>query len=165
MTARSRRFLLAGLVFGAVLAVHYSYFALFGPHMRWVSLDDDPSGSALRFYLESGAIWLGLSYALALGFAAAWLERYREERSCNARTLSIGGVTLSGSLAVAGCYAIGCCGSPMLGVYLSLFGASFLPLAKPLAFVFTASSLGATWWWMNRRERVAATPATDCDCP
>ena len=38
----------------------------------------------------------------------------------------MGGITLSGFLAVAGCYLLGCCGSPMLAVYMSLFGVSFL---------------------------------------
>lgn len=164
MTSVRRRLILTTLVFAGVLLAHFSWFALQGPHTRWVSLDGEPP-LPLAFYLESGSVWLGLSYALALCVGVAWLDRYREERFCSAQTLTIGGATLSGSLAVAGCYAIGCCGSPMLGVYLSLFGASFLPFTKPLIFVFTASSLGATWWWMNRRT--TPTPATSdrCDCP
>ena len=158
-----RRTALAALVFTAVLFAHFAWFALRGPHTRWISLDDDSPGLPLAFYLESGSVWLGLSYALALSFAAVWLDRYREERFCAARTLSIGGVTLSGFLAVAGCYALGCCGSPMLAVYLSLFGTAFLPLTKPLVFVFTAVSLSATWWWMTARQATTAPPRSSCD--
>lgn len=155
----------ASVAFGVVLLMHFGWFALRAPQTRWVSLEDDGQGFPLVFYLESGSVWLGLSYALALSFAAGWLDRYREERFCAARTLSIGGVTVSGFLAVAGCYALGCCGSPMLAVYLSLFGTAFLPLTKPLVFVFTASSLGATWWWLTRREpgTVPSDPER-CDC-
>lgn len=89
---------------------------------------------------------------------------------CAARNLAIGGVTLSGVLAVAGCFLLGCCGSPMLAVYLSLFGAAFLPFAKPLVAGLTAASLVAGWWWMKRRERLVlaeraaseTNPACDC---
>ena len=165
MKSVPRRLVLTTLAFGAVLAAHFSWFALRGPHTRWVSLDAEPP-LPLAFYLESGSVWLGLSYALALSFAVAWLDRYREERFCAARTLSIGGVTVSGFLAVGGCYALGCCGSPMLAVYASLFGAAYLPFTEPLVFVFTAASLAAHWWWMERRERAARpAPAADtCGC-
>src|SRR5208283_3790556 len=43
-----------------------------------------------------------------------------------------GGLTLLGALMAGGCFLIGCCGSPMLAVYLSLFGAKALGLGKPL---------------------------------
>lgn len=156
MTPTVHRLVIATLVFGAVLAAHYWWVAAAGPHTQWVSLDDSPP-SATRVYLESGAIWLGLSYALALAFAAVSLERYRQERFCTARTLSIGGVTLSGFLGVAGCYALGCCGSPMLAVYMSLFGTAFLPFTKPLVFLVTATSLAAAWWWAERKRHADAS--------
>jgi hypothetical protein len=34
--------------------------------------------------------------------------------------------------ALAGCFMIGCCGSPMLGIYLGIFGAKALSVGKPL---------------------------------
>ena len=40
---------------------------------------------------------------------------------------------------------LGCCGSPMLAVYLSLFGAAFLPWAKPLIALLTTVTLFAAW--------------------
>jgi hypothetical protein len=152
-------------VFAAVLSVHFFWLTNATAQTGWLSVDDDTS--LFRAYLKSGAIWLGLSYALALSFAAWWLDRYREERFCVARTLSIGGMTLSGFLAVAGCYAVGCCGSPMLTVYLTLFGAAFLPFTKPLIFLFTATSLGATSWWVHRRRPGAGAPLRPdpCDSP
>ena len=81
----------------------------------------------------------------------------RFERSYGAaRTLAIGGVTLSGFLAVAGCFLLGCCGSPMLAVYLSLFGASFLPFARPLVAGVTTITIIVGWFWMNRWSPVPA---------
>jgi hypothetical protein len=73
-------------------------------------------------------------------------------------------------LALAGCFLVGCCGSPMLVVYLSLFGAWFLPLAKPLVAVVTTISIAAAWWWMRRKQALSDPyPAISsckgcCDC-
>jgi len=41
----------------------------------------------------------------------------------------------------------------MLALYLSLFGAWFLPLAKPLVAAVTTLSIIGAWWWMKRRHR------------
>jgi len=109
--------------------------------------------SALAHYVESQDYWLGYSYALALSFSVLALRRYREGRFCAARNMAIGGATFTGFLAVAGCFLAGCCGSPMLVVYLNLFGAAFLPLAKPLMAGVTTISIGTSWWWMNRVGR------------
>jgi hypothetical protein len=122
---------------------------------RWLSAPGTET-SWLRLYLESQSYWLGYSYALALSFAAVALRRYREQRLCAARNLAIGSVTLSGFLAVAGCFLLGCCGSPMLAVYLSLFGASFLPFAGPLVAGVTTITIIVGWFWMNRWSPVPA---------
>jgi hypothetical protein len=42
----------------------------------------------------------------------------------------------------------------MLVVYLNLFGAGFLPLAKPLVAVVTTLSIIGAWWWMKRHGPV-----------
>ena len=153
-----RRLLLPLGVFLGVAAAHYLWSGLFPEvdpaQARWASLPGAGS-SWLQRYVESGSYWLGYSYALSLAFAAAALCWYREERVSSAKTLALGGVTLSGFLALAGCFLVGCCGSPMLVVYLSLFGAWFLPLAKPLVAVVTTISIIGAWWWMKRRGAVA----------
>lgn len=156
------RFLLPLGVFLGVAAAHYVWSGLFPEvapaQARWASLPGaEPSW--LSRYLETQGYWLGYSYALSLAFAAAALRRYREERYCSTKTLAIGGLTFSGFLALAGCFLAGCCGSPMLVVYLSLFGAWFLPLAKPLAAVITTLSIIGAWWWMKRRYRSMAFQA------
>jgi hypothetical protein len=45
------------------------------------------------------------------------------------KRLAIGGFSLTGFLVATGCFLVGCCGSPMLVVYLNLFGAA-LSLVK-----------------------------------
>lgn len=158
-----RRALLPMVTFFGFLALHYVWLGIFSPQTRWVLLGDGGRSSWMRRYVETESYWLGLSYAISLAFAVVCLRRYREERSCGAQQLAIGGVTFSGLLALAGCYLLGCCGSPMLAVYLSLFGTAFLPLAQPIVFSLTVLWILVGWWWMNqRRAWPAARAARDC---
>ncbi|MBI2840628.1 MAG: hypothetical protein HYX75_20115 [Acidobacteria bacterium] len=162
-----RAFLPAG-VFLVVAAVHYVWIGI-SPEQslvqdRWVAVPAVTDVSWLQRYIETQGYYLGFSYALSIAFAANALRRYREQHFCAGRTLAIGGVTLSGFLAVAGCYLLGCCGSPVLAVYLNLFGAAFLPLAKPLLALMTAISIIGAWLWMNRHKPTSApgTKTTPC---
>ncbi len=143
---------LPAAVFLAVAAAHFAWLGAFpeaDPEQgRWVLLPPQESWGAR--YLESGAYWLGYSYGLASAFAAAAVERFLRERSCASRRMAVGGVTFTGALAVAGCFLVGCCGSPMLAVWLGLFGAAFLPFAKPLVAAATTLTVGIGWWLMAR---------------
>jgi hypothetical protein len=147
-------------VFGGVAAFHFVWLGLFPEKgQAEESCEGECACEAptrLGRYMAGQSYWLGYSYAGSLTFAATALRRYRERRLCTARNLAIGGVTVSGVLAVVGCYLLGCCGSPMLPIYLSLFGAAFVPLAKPLVAGLTTLSLLAAWWWVRRQERRAA---------
>lgn len=116
-------------------------------------------------YVGTQGYWLGFSYGLSLAFAAYAFRKFREDRLRSARNAAWGGLTLSGILAVSGCWLVGCCGSPMLGVYLGLFGAAFLPFAKPLVAGVTVLSVAGTWFWMRRRGRGgAACGPGACGC-
>lgn len=172
---RWRRLLMPATVFGAVAVVHYVWIGVFPEQdpaqSGWASLEGIAGASWWRRYVETQSYWMGLSCALPLGFAAYALRRYREERRCSARNLAVGGITFSGFLAVLGCYLLGCCGSPMLAVYLNLFGAAFLPLAKPLIAGVTVVLTAGAWFWMHRRAvrnhglDASEEAPTDCGCP
>lgn len=142
-----RRALLPLMVFLGILGAHFVWLGLFPEQdpaqSRWADVPSDRSW--LKAYFEGGHFWLGYSYGVSLAFAAAALRTYRERRLKAGRNLALGGLSFSGALAVAGCYLLGCCGSPMLAVYLSLFGAAFLPWAKPLVAGITTVSLIAAW--------------------
>jgi hypothetical protein len=154
-----RQALLPGGVLLAVLCIHFVWLGVFpetnSVQDRWVTAGPNPQGSWLIRYIENQSYFLGYSYALCLSFASVALRRYWQERACEARNLAIGSTTLSGFLAVAGCFLLGCCGSPMLVVYLNLFGAKFLPLARPLVAILTTLTICAAWWWMNRYGRLS----------
>ena len=78
MSPLRRRALGAAVFLGASLA-HFAWFAHSQTAANWVSLDGEAPAPAL-LYLRTQDVWLGLSYGLALGFAATWVLRYREER-------------------------------------------------------------------------------------
>ena len=160
-----RAFLPAG-VFLVVLLSHFVWLGLFpdsdSAQDLWMAAPQPPEASWWVRYAATQSYWLGLSYSLALSFAAIALRRYREERLCGARNLAIGGVTFSGFLAVAGCYLVGCCGSPMLVVYLNFFGAAFVPLAKPLVAAITAVTIVGAWLWMIRNRKPVAKASESC---
>jgi len=65
----------------------------------------------------------------------------------------VGGVTLTGILYVGGCFLLGCCGSPMLTVYLSLFGSSFLGITKPLVATITTVSVVIGYFWIEKKSK------------
>jgi hypothetical protein len=151
---RFRRVVLPVSTFIAVVAIHYIWLGLFPQQDpaqdRWVTVGVSRDNPWLQHYAETQSYWLGFSYALSIAFAAVALRRHRETRLCKPRNLAVGGVSLSGLLAVAGCYVIGCCGSPMLAVYLGLLGATYLPWAKPFVALLTVLLISVAWWWMTR---------------
>ncbi len=155
-----RRALLPLAVFLAVLTTHFVWLGLFPEQdpaqSRWAEVPDS-GRSWMRDYLDGGGYWLGYSYGISLAFAAGGLRRYREQRLAASRNLALGSVSFSGALAVAGCYLLGCCGSPMLAVYLSFFGAAFLPWAKPLVALLTTVALIAGWGFSLRCARAPAS--------
>lgn len=148
-----RRFLLVAVVAVLILALHAGYSAWHARHIaaRWASSGRSP---VLSLYVTGGDIFLGLSYALAGAFTAYALARWLEGRKAGVAG-TIGGVTLTGILCVGGCFLAGCCGSPMLPVYLGLFGSRFLGVTKPLVLALTSLSVALGWWWMEKRGRKA----------
>ncbi len=162
-----RRVVVPAIVFAAVMGGHFMWKAVFPEQnpvqSQWESVTVEDS-SWLSSYIERRSYWEGYSYALSLAFAVVALRRFRERRLFGARKVALGGATLSGFLAVTGCFLAGCCGSPMLGVYLSLFGASFLPFAKPLIGVTTTLVVAVSYWWMVRRSRVDAKLSVSAPC-
>lgn len=162
---KPRRAVLPLAVFLAVLSLHCGW-ALAFPEVppeqgRWIAVSPPTAADAFRRYLASQGYWLGVSFALSSAFAAAAFRRYREERHCGGGSFAVGGVTVSGVLAAAGCFLVGCCGSPMLGVYATLLGASVAPLMKPLIAALTALTIIGAWAWMNRRSRLRSAAGPD----
>ncbi len=142
----------AGLVaFGA----HVSWYVLFPASNAagWGNVAPLFSDS-LRTYFTSGAPWLGASYALSAAFTAYALPIFRENRR-KAAAGAVGGLAAMGVLYAVGCFAIGCCGSPMLPIYLSLLGGKVAGIGGPMMFGLTLASVGIGFLILGKRTRCA----------
>lgn len=153
---KPRALAIAALIFAAVFASHFGYQAFQKTHVanQWVQVSAPPTSLWSR-YVERGDYWLGYSYALAAAFTAFALVLTISRRR-QAASGVVGGITLLGVLYGAGCFLIGCCGSPMLAVYLSLFGSAVLGFLKPLVAVITTLSVGVSAAVVIRRSRAPA---------
>jgi hypothetical protein len=123
--------------------------------------------------LGLGAYWrgqeyfIGFSYALGASFAAWALARcisFRQARVA-AGGAAVGGITLVGVLMAGGCFLIGCCGSPMLAVYVSLFGSRELGVGKPLTALVTLVSVSCGYWCLSRRRADCGVCCSSADPP
>jgi len=154
------RQIIPATVFLAVIIGHFIWVGWSGSRPtiqeQWVTVAPSQPASWWQIYVDNQSYWLGYPYALSLAFAAYTLIRYHEVHSKAMRNMALGGVTFSGILLFAGCHLIGCCGSPLLIVYLNLFGAAFVPLAKPLIALISTVTILTAWWWLNRSEGLEA---------
>lgn len=101
-------------------------------------------------YFEQQEYFLGFSYALAAAFTSYALFKFAAGSKRSAAGV-VGGLTLTGGLYAAGCFLLGCCGSPLLAVYLSFLGASYLSFAKPLVAAITLLSVIGGYLWLERK--------------
>jgi hypothetical protein len=92
---------------------------------------------------------LGISYGAATALALYGISRTALNRRAGVAG-AVGGLSLGGLLAVAGCFLVGCCGSPMLAVWASLFGTRALGGGKFVTAGLTLASVAGGWWWLNR---------------
>lgn len=140
-----------------VFALHAGYLIWRGEHItsQWASVGGE---SAFRYYFSQRDYLLSLSYAVLAAFTVHAFLKARE-RAKSAVAGVAGGSFMATVLAVGGCWLVGCCGSPLLPVYLSFFGSSFVGFTKPLVLALTLTSVGVSLWWMNRQSK-----ETGCGC-
>lgn len=139
--------------FAVVFTLHatYSIWKAIEVSRQWIQIGNtNPS----VLYFRRHDYLLGISYALAGAFTVYAFMKFLEHRR-GGLAGTIGGVTLTGILYVGGCFLLGCCGSPMLVVYLSLFGSSFLGVTKPLTLILTTISVAIGLFWMEKKVRAS----------
>jgi hypothetical protein len=115
-------------------------------------------------YITEQDYYLGFSYGLGAAFATWSANQFIRTRQAAMAAGAVGSVTFVGVLMATGCFLIGCCGSPMLGVYLGLFGAKALGFGKPLMALVTVLSVGWGYWYLSRRAARGRCTGTDCTC-
>lgn len=156
---------LAICVLLAILAGHFLYatrdVSIRPGRGEWATYEfESPPTSRWDRYVVPGEYWIGLSYGVAGAFAALSLARALRLRRGSLGT-SAGGLALGGLLWATVCFFAGCCGSPMLPVYLGLWGPRFLGVTGPLTFGLTLLSTLVGYTLILRHTRT--TKAKDVD--
>jgi hypothetical protein len=158
---------LAPLAFVGVYAAHAFYVSriVATPMEGWANSEIMNSGFlGLGPYLQGQDYFTGFSYALGAAFAAWAIGRFLRSRRAAMAAGAAGSITFVGVLMAAGCFMIGCCGSPMLGVYLGIFGAKALGIGKPLMALVSLISVGIGYLYLSRRARQGICLDSSCAC-
>lgn len=115
----------------------------------------------VSLYFRQKDYFLSFSYALAIAFTVyAFLKLFQKTRG--ASSCVIGGITLTSFIYIIGCFLLGCCGSPLLAVYLGLFGAKILGFAKPLIAALTTISVIFGYLWIKKKCKICCTADGKC---
>lgn len=158
------RLVAASILFVLVFVAH-GWYSMYGAveeaSSRWVELAPAGFSDRLHGYFTGGGLWLGYSYALAGAFALWTALDWLGRRESGVK--AVGGFSLSGAVAGAACFMTGCCGSPMLGVWVGLLGASAAPYLGPFAALVSTLSLFAAARLM-RRGKSGACGSDKCNC-
>jgi hypothetical protein len=109
--------------------------------------------------------FVGFSYALSASFAVWATARFVYSRRRAAAVGAFGGVSLVTFLAAAGCFLIGCCGSPMLPIYVSLFGSKAAGIGKPLMAFISLISIGGGYLYVVSRPECNCADSETCPFP
>lgn len=158
-TAESRgvlRYVLSLAAFVVVFAGHALYIRYWASKAipGWASEGIGDVGLwSFGSYIAAQDYFLGFSYALGTAFAVWAGLRFLHARQAAHAAGTAGSITLVGGLMASGCFLIGCCGSPMLAVYVAIFGAKAVGVGKPLMAGITALAVGCGYWCLSRATR------------
>ncbi len=158
---------LAPLAFVGVYAAHAFYLSriVATPLEGWANSEVMDTGFlGPGPYLQGQDYCMGFSYALSAAFAVWAIGKFLRSRQTAMAAGAAGSITFVGVLMAAGCFMIGCCGSPMLGVYLGIFGAKALGFGKPLMALVSLASVGVGYWYLSRRAKKEICLDTSCGC-
>ncbi len=109
----SFRRLAAGLAFVTVFLVHFFWISAFpesnNAQDAWLTAPAAQSTGWLDRYIVGQHYWMGYAYALSIAFAVYALLLFAGSRISASGRLAIGSLSLSGFLALFGCFLVGCC--------------------------------------------------------
>jgi hypothetical protein len=165
-TAPHLIWLLGTVAFIAVFLGHVLYlrYLTSAPQKEWAD-NFNPSNSFWQSYMISQDYFVSFSCALSASFAVWAVARFVYLRRRSAAIGAFGGVSLVTFLAAAGCFLIGCCGSPMLPIYVSLFGSNAAFIGKPLMALISLISIGGGYLYILRRQECNCTNPETCPFP
>lgn len=127
----------------------YSILKMMKISQKWVQIGDINS---LSLYFKQQDFFLSFSYALTVAFTIYAILKFQENRKSGVVGI-VSGITLISVFYIGGCFLLGCCGSPMLAVYLSVFGSSFLGFTKPVIAIMTTLSVIIGYFWIEKKSK------------
>lgn len=168
---KAKRLLAPLLVFITVWIIHYIWIIYFPEidetQLQWAPVGHSTAIELFKGYIASKSYFLSYTYALSFAFAYFNYRNYQEKKACSPGKIPlISSIGITSILSVSGCFLIGCCGSPMLAVYLTWFGAGFVPIAKPLiAILSTLMIFGMYFISIRKNSRILSNNQdTNCNC-
>jgi hypothetical protein len=165
-TASQFIWLLGAAAFVTVFVGHVLYLRYLASTSQkgWADNFNSPV-SFWESYIVGKDYFVSFSYALSASFAVWATARFVYSRRRAAAIGAFGGVSLVTLLAAAGCFLIGCCGSPMLPIYVSLFGSQAAGIGKPLVAMISLISIVGGYLYVMRRPECHCTDPESCPFP
>lgn len=138
---KAKNILVPLVVFITVILLHLLYF----------KITEEKCGAISWFqrYIRDQEIFIGISYALLFAFITFSFLKFKEGRNNALKAAGAGGFFTI--ILWLFCFLSGCCGSPMLIVYLNLLGISSLKIPKIVLLVMTIIFVGISYFWMIKR--------------
>jgi hypothetical protein len=165
-TASHLILLLGTAAFVAVFVGHVLYLRYLASASQKDWADNfNPSASFWQSYIISQDYFVSFSYALSASFAVWATARFVYFRRRAAAVGAFGGVSVLTLLTAAGCLLIGCCGSPMLPIYVSLFGSKAVGIGKPVMALISLISIGGGYLYVMRRPECNCADPEICPFP
>ena len=129
-----------------------AFIIIFTLHLLYFKITEEACASIPWFqkYINEQEYFLGISYALSLAFITFAFLKFKENRK-SALKVAIGG-GLWAIILWFFCFLFGCCGSPMLIIYLNLIGLSKLKIPKLALLVMTIIFIGIGYIWLTRKS-------------
>ena len=154
------RFIILSGIFFLIFSLHAAYSILSSIQIskQWAGVE---GVNYFLLYFQQQDFMLGISYALAGAFTIYAFFKFQSNRKKTGIAGIIGGLTLMGILYGGACFLIGCCGSPMLAVYLGLIGPSYLGFTKPFILTSTILSLFIGFRWIEKKTKKCSCPGND----
>lgn len=129
-----------------------TFIIVFILHIFYFKVTEGECGSApwLQRYIKEQEYFPGISFALSFAFMAFAFLKFKENRK-RALKAAIGG-SLIAIISWFLCFLFGCCGSPMLIVYLNLIGLSSVKVSKLALLVMTIIFVGIGYIWLIKKS-------------
>lgn len=148
-----RKIIIPLVTFIGIFIVHLLYF-------RYLERSCE-GNSWFQKYIQGQEYFLGISYALSFAFIAFAFLKFKDNRK-NALKAAMGGGIFTVILWTF-CFLFGCCGSPLLIMYINLIGISSLKVPKIVFLLMTIIFIGIGYIWLIKKS-----PKSCCDgkpCP